>query len=235
MRTPKLPLTVNGAGDAIAALFFAHYLRGGTRRRAVARGLRIFGVLAKTAESGSREILLIDAQEEIVSPRRIFVPQALGSIRAETDTPAIAPSEAPPLSHDDHAAGPLGVPSVFHLDRLDLSFAPKPWAWAEKRRAEIDAWFADMRRKQPAFWNGRVLLMHRQVIEHGVLRGEFLETDYASFAAWKHRGRPPAEVRDCFSAAAIRSCRRRLSSRCHGPADVQCRQGLFPVRHAGPR
>jgi 8-oxo-dGTP pyrophosphatase MutT (NUDIX family) len=47
--------------------------------------------------------------------------------------------------------------------------------------------------------------MHRQVIEHGVLRGEFIETDYASFVAWKHQGRPQAEVRDCFSAAAIQS------------------------------
>jgi 8-oxo-dGTP pyrophosphatase MutT (NUDIX family) len=43
------------------------------------------------------------------------------------------------------------------------------------------------------------------VIEHGVLRGEFLETDYASFICWKHRGRPHAQVRDCFSAAAIQS------------------------------
>src|SRR6185312_16939891 len=51
--------------------------------------------------------------------------------------------------------------------------------------------------------NGRVLLMHRQVIERGVLRGDFLETDYASFIAWKHRGRPHAQVRDCFGAAAI--------------------------------
>ena len=97
------------------------------------------------------------------------------------------------------------MPSVFHVDRLDLSFVPKPWVWAEKRRAEIDALFADMRRKKPALWNGRVLLMHRQVIEHGVLRGEFIETDYASFVAWKHQGRPHAEVRDCFSAAAIQS------------------------------
>ena len=27
VRTPKLPIAANGAGDAIAALFFAHYLR----------------------------------------------------------------------------------------------------------------------------------------------------------------------------------------------------------------
>ena len=175
------------------------------RRGAVARGSSLFGVLKVTAERGAREILLVEAQEEFVRPSRIFTAQALGSAGAEPDTPAIAPSEAPPLSHDDYVVGPIGVPSVFHLDRLDLSFVPKPWAWAEKRRAEIDALFADMRRKKPALWNGRVLLMHRQVIEHGVLRGEFIETDYASFVAWKHQGRPQAEVRDCFSAAAIQS------------------------------
>ena len=206
VRTPKLPLTINGAGDAIAALFFAHYLRSGKLAEALSRAASsIFGVLAKTAESGAREIQLIAAQDQIVRPSRVFEAQALGSNDAETDTPAIAPSEAPPLSHDDHATGPLGVPSVFHVDRLDLSFAPQPWAWADKHRAEIDAWFADMRRKQSALWNGRVLLMHHQVIEHGVLRGEFLETDYASFICWKHGGRPHAGVRDCFSAAAIQS------------------------------
>jgi 8-oxo-dGTP pyrophosphatase MutT (NUDIX family) len=206
VRTPKLPLTINGAGDAVAALFFAHYLRGGKLAEVLSRAASsIFGVLAKTAESGAREIQLIAAQDQIVRPGRIFTPQALGPAGTEPDAPALASLEAPPLSHDGHAAGPLGVPSVFHVDRLDLSFVPKPWAWAEKRRAEIDALFADMRRKKPALWNGRVLLMHRQVIEHGVLRGEFIETDYASFVAWKHQGRPHAEVRDCFSAAAIQS------------------------------
>ena len=48
-----------------------------------------------------------------------------------------------------------------------------------------------------------MLLLHHQLVEHGVLRGEYLETDYASFAAWQHWGRPPTGVRDCFGAAAI--------------------------------
>jgi pyridoxine kinase len=206
VRTPKLPLVVNGAGDAVAALFFAHYLRGGKLADALSRAASsIFGVLAKTAESDAREIQLIAAQDQIVRPSRVFVVQALASVAAESDAPALAPSRALPLSHDRHAATPLGVPSVFHIERLDLSFVPQSWAWADRHRAEIDAWFADMHRKQPALWNGRVLLMHHQVIEHGVLRGEFLETDYASFICWKQRGRPHAEVRDCFSAAAIQS------------------------------
>ncbi len=73
LRTPRLPLSVNGAGDAIAALFFAHYLRAGKIDAALsAAGSAIFGVLAKTAEAGSREMQLVSAQDEIVKPGRVF-------------------------------------------------------------------------------------------------------------------------------------------------------------------
>ena len=96
-------------------------------------------------------------------------------------------------------------PTVFHVDRLELAFAPKPWAFADERRAEIDAYFAELQREKPAIWNGRVLLLHSQVVSEGVFRGQYLETDYASFAAWRHWGRPRAGVRDCFGAAAVLS------------------------------
>ncbi len=73
VRTPKLPIIVNGAGDAIAALFFAHYLGDGRIDQALARAASaIFGVLAKTAELGAREIQLVAAQDEIVRPSRLF-------------------------------------------------------------------------------------------------------------------------------------------------------------------
>ena len=94
-------------------------------------------------------------------------------------------------------------PSIFHVDRLELTFAPKPWAFAIERRAEIDAYFAGLQREKPALWNGRVLLLHSQVLAEGVLRGGYLETDYASLAAWCHWGRPHAGVHDCFGAAAL--------------------------------
>jgi pyridoxine kinase len=78
LRTPRLPLAVNGAGDAIAALFFAHYLRSGKIEQALsAAGSAIFGVLAKTAEAGSREMQLIAAQDEIVTPSRVFEAERL--------------------------------------------------------------------------------------------------------------------------------------------------------------
>ena len=78
VRTPKLPLVVNGAGDAIAALFFAHYLQDPNLAEVLSSAVSaIFGVLAKTAENGAREIQLVAAQDQIVKPSRIFTAQAL--------------------------------------------------------------------------------------------------------------------------------------------------------------
>jgi pyridoxine kinase len=69
---------VNGAGDAIAALFFAHYLRDGSAAQALARAASsVFGVLKRTAEAGSREIMLVEAQDELVDPGRTFPPEAI--------------------------------------------------------------------------------------------------------------------------------------------------------------
>lgn len=80
VRTPKLPLSVNGAGDAIAALFFAHYLRGGTAGEALSLAASsIFGILDKTVEAGSREILLVVAQDELVKPSKVFAAERLGA------------------------------------------------------------------------------------------------------------------------------------------------------------
>ena len=78
LRTPKLQLAVNGAGDAIAALFFAHYLRGGKIDEALSRaGSAIFGVLTKTAELGAPEIQIVAAQQEIVEPSKLFKAEQL--------------------------------------------------------------------------------------------------------------------------------------------------------------
>ena len=73
LRTPLLPVSVNGAGDAIAALFLFHRLREGHARAALAAaGSATYGLLRRTAEAGSREVLLVAAQDEFVSPTRLF-------------------------------------------------------------------------------------------------------------------------------------------------------------------
>jgi pyridoxine kinase len=79
VRTPKLPLAVNGAGDAIAALFFAHVLRAGSVAPALsAAASSLFGVLRATLAAGARELALVPAQDELVSPTQVFDAERIG-------------------------------------------------------------------------------------------------------------------------------------------------------------
>ena len=76
VRTPRLDLSVNGAGDAIAALFFVHMLVTRSAPEALSRAASsIYGLLRRTAEAGSREIALVAAQDEFVAPSRVFTPE----------------------------------------------------------------------------------------------------------------------------------------------------------------
>jgi pyridoxine kinase len=79
VRTPLLDISASGAGDAIAALFFAHALRSGSTAEALsAAASSVFGMLKRTVEAGSREILLVAAQDEFVKPSRLFRAEAVG-------------------------------------------------------------------------------------------------------------------------------------------------------------
>ena len=78
VRTPKLALSVNGAGDAIAALFLVRWLASRSAQDALADAASsIYGILKATRDAGTREIQLIGAQDEIVAPKRRFVAQEL--------------------------------------------------------------------------------------------------------------------------------------------------------------
>jgi pyridoxine kinase len=78
VRTPLLDISVNGAGDAIAALFFFHILKSGSTAEALSSAASsVFGVLKRTQESGAREIALIAAQGEIVKPSQVFRAEAV--------------------------------------------------------------------------------------------------------------------------------------------------------------
>jgi pyridoxine kinase len=77
LRTPMLPLSVNGAGDAIAALFLFHRLKSGAAAPALeAAAASIFGLLSRTLAAGARELQVIAAQEEIITPSRRFIAEA---------------------------------------------------------------------------------------------------------------------------------------------------------------
>jgi pyridoxine kinase len=73
VRTPRLSLNANGAGDAISALFFVHYARSRSAASALGEAAAsIYGLLKRTADAGSREILTVAAQDEFVTPTHRF-------------------------------------------------------------------------------------------------------------------------------------------------------------------
>lgn len=78
LRTPLEDVHVNGAGDAISALFLFHRQATGSAAEALARaGSSIHGLLHRTALAGSREILTVAAQDEFVAPSRRFAAVAI--------------------------------------------------------------------------------------------------------------------------------------------------------------
>jgi 8-oxo-dGTP pyrophosphatase MutT (NUDIX family) len=105
--------------------------------------------------------------------------------------------------------GPQGLAAddirIVPVERLDLAFAPRPWTFAQQRRIDIDAHFARLRSATPELWNGRVLLLHEFAIEGAVFRGAYLETDFASFIAWRDWDFPDRAMHNCFAMGALRS------------------------------
>jgi pyridoxine kinase len=74
--TPLLPIAVNGAGDAVAALFLGHYLLSRSAEQALAAAAAaIFSIIEATREAGSRELQLVAAQNAFIAPRRRFPAQ----------------------------------------------------------------------------------------------------------------------------------------------------------------
>lgn len=94
---------------------------------------------------------------------------------------------------------------VVPVERLDFSFAPRPWSFAVERRGEIDRHFQRLQAVRPAVWNGRVLLLHDHAIDGTVFRGRYFETDYASFLAWRDWDFPDRAVTNCFAMGALRT------------------------------
>jgi hypothetical protein len=96
------------------------------------------------------------------------------------------------------------APEIVRIKRLELAVAQRPWPFAEENRGEIARHFERLQQSNPAIWNGRILLLHDHAIADDVFRGDYLETDYASFIAWRDWGCPDATIKNCFSLGALR-------------------------------
>lgn len=78
VETPLLPIEATGCGDALAALFLGWLLKGKPLPEALAATVAaIWGVVEATFQAGGGELALIAAQDELVSPSRVLLPQKL--------------------------------------------------------------------------------------------------------------------------------------------------------------
>jgi len=76
--TPKLDIRLNGTGDCLSALALAHTLLDRTPRQVLERvAASMFGLVAATHRAGSAELLLVDAQNELIEPSFEFDAQPL--------------------------------------------------------------------------------------------------------------------------------------------------------------
>ena len=98
---------------------------------------------------------------------------------------------------------------IFAVDALDFRLGAGVWDFARARAAEIAALWARRSAEKPRLFNGRVLMLGRHAVEARqalrVLSGEFLETDFADFLAWREFGFPESNACNGFSMAALRA------------------------------
>jgi pyridoxine kinase len=70
-----------GSGDLSTAVFLSNYLKTGDLKASLEMmAASVFGIMKATFETGSRELLLVQAQEELVNPKIRFEAEALPAV-----------------------------------------------------------------------------------------------------------------------------------------------------------
>ena len=98
----------------------------------------------------------------------------------------------------------MARPRIHRVETLDLSVAPWSWPFAQARREEIAAHFAEKQRDKPKLWNGRILLGRAPSFEGTHFSAHYFEADFASLLAWRDWGFPDSDVFNGFGMGALR-------------------------------
>jgi hypothetical protein len=96
-------------------------------------------------------------------------------------------------------------PSIARVKTVTCGFEPMAWVWAERERARIDAHWRERSRLNAHLYDGRVLLLAQGSLAGDTFEGQYFETSYANFLAWRDFDYPDTSVRNCFAMAALQS------------------------------
>ena len=95
------------------------------------------------------------------------------------------------------------------VDEIRSVYRDVEWAFARERAAAIDAHWAELAGRNPALFDGRVLLMDQWRLaregERRILQTHHFSTNFRNFLAFRDFGSPDPAIRNCFAAAALLS------------------------------
>ncbi len=98
---------------------------------------------------------------------------------------------------------------ILPIDDVMLTVSDAPAIADEETRARIAAHWRTAVAENPALWNGRVFGTRAPGtpgglrVEDGVLKGEAVGWDFASFLAWRDWGFPEIGIRNLFGSALV--------------------------------
>lgn len=93
--------------------------------------------------------------------------------------------------------------AIVALDAAELRHEVGGWAFAERERVRIDAHWRGLVAKNPALWNGDILMGFDPAVADGRLTARLRSSDYASFVAWRDWGFADAAAWNLFGTPVI--------------------------------
>jgi 8-oxo-dGTP pyrophosphatase MutT (NUDIX family) len=100
------------------------------------------------------------------------------------------------------AAFDLPQERVFDFDSTELALLPDPHPYELENADAIEAHWAVETARNPALFDGRVIMLTALVLEGGCLRGRGHEVRFASFMHWRAR-RPDPRAYHCFANSVL--------------------------------
>jgi 8-oxo-dGTP pyrophosphatase MutT (NUDIX family) len=88
---------------------------------------------------------------------------------------------------------------------ISCVYRPGVWPWAEAERERIIRHWQDLKARQPALFDGEVLVLSEGGVENGVFRGSYWMTRYSAFITARDLGFPDGTTRNAFAMGALRA------------------------------
>lgn len=97
----------------------------------------------------------------------------------------------------------MSVPSITHIETLDVRCAARAWPWAEANSRAIDAYWKAATERQPKLFDGPVFMFADVQVEGSTLRAVCFETGFSRLLYAKAKGFPDPLIVNGFAMAAL--------------------------------